>query len=88
MNDKELPKRKIVRPHDGLRLGYCETRDCKHKSYEYKDRLIVVEIRLTDGKVVCVCESCLDSLSGNIKKYKKQLKQDASCDIIEVGDKV
>jgi hypothetical protein len=81
----ELPQKKIVdRPHNGLRLGYCEAKDCKRKG----ERVVVAETRLTNGRVVCLCEKCLDTATGDIKRYRKGLKQKTKSDIIEVGDKL
>jgi len=87
----KLPEKlRIARPHDGLRLGYCDAKDCKHDI-----RVVVAEIRLSTGRVISLCESCLDSVSATIKRYKRNLKtkkddklfSEKECDIIEVGDK-
>ena len=71
-------KKKIVRPHNHLRLGFCENKDCK-----YRIRIILAEFHLTSGRVVSICESCLDKASANIKRYKKGLKQKEKSDMIE-----
>jgi hypothetical protein len=78
----EVPKRREAdKPHNNLRLGYCEVKDCK-----YSIRVIVAEIRLNNGRVVSICESCLDSLSANIKRYKSGLKKQREYDIIKIEE--
>jgi len=74
-------KKKVTLPYNNLRLGFCECKDCK-----YNIRVILTEFHLSSGRVVCICESCLDKASANIKRYKRSLKQQEKCDIIKVEE--